>query len=307
MAIPTRKTWQYSFLPTNEPFGTGSWPEYDGNLFVGTPVVGDMFIINAVFWVPSGATPTIAINGASGDETGTWDSSTVFTDGNFYAVSYWKLVTPAMVSWAAVDFTIAGLTDNLDGGRLYVSVWENCTDVAEAFAQTSDGTIHTVPAVTHAEPYTLYTTYFGESISDPDGPEFSYVGADATNPYLNSTSFDNFPSIIYYTSTWLTNDYPSGGAGGGAVATSSLAQTAMINGLFLLGTAPPADLTVNFDASASTGSEPLTLDWDFGDGATDVGVAPSHTYASTGTYTVILTVTDAIGRVDTETQDVTLG
>ena len=35
--------------------------------------------------------------------------------------------------------------------------------------------------------------------------------------------------------------------------------------------------------------------WDFGDGDTDVGVAPPHTYAAAGTYTVSLTVTDDDG------------
>ncbi|MFD0151833.1 S8 family serine peptidase [Streptomyces sp. NPDC055721] len=53
--------------------------------------------------------------------------------------------------------------------------------------------------------------------------------------------------------------------------------------------------TCAFDASASSGSS-LTYAWDFGDGTTGTGRAPSHTYAAYGQYTVKLTVTDSSGR-----------
>jgi len=39
--------------------------------------------------------------------------------------------------------------------------------------------------------------------------------------------------------------------------------------------------------------------WDFGDGSTDVGVSPSHTYVDSGTYTVKLTVTTNGGCTET--------
>ena len=62
------------------------------------------------------------------------------------------------------------------------------------------------------------------------------------------------------------------------------------------GTAP---LAVQF-TDASTGA-PTTWAWTFDDGATSTAQSPSHTYAAAGTYTVVLTVTNA-GGSDAETK-----
>jgi len=54
---------------------------------------------------------------------------------------------------------------------------------------------------------------------------------------------------------------------------------------------------ISFDGSASTDPErdALSFHWSFGDGATASGARPTHTYAAGGSYTVVLSVTDAIG------------
>jgi PKD repeat protein len=46
--------------------------------------------------------------------------------------------------------------------------------------------------------------------------------------------------------------------------------------------------------------------WDFGDGATSVGLAPSHRYALPGDYEVTLTLATFDGRVGRETQRVSV-
>jgi PKD repeat protein len=57
------------------------------------------------------------------------------------------------------------------------------------------------------------------------------------------------------------------------------------------GTVP---LTVNFDASTSTGSN-LTYEWDFGDGFTGTGKQISHTYQYAGTYFPNLKISNSQG------------
>ena len=58
------------------------------------------------------------------------------------------------------------------------------------------------------------------------------------------------------------------------------------------------DAAVIFDGSYSFDSDddPLTYKWDFGDGSTGAGLAPTHTYIAGGGYTVTLVVND--GKVN---------
>jgi PKD repeat protein/murein tripeptide amidase MpaA len=54
-----------------------------------------------------------------------------------------------------------------------------------------------------------------------------------------------------------------------------------------------SNLTVNFtDASSDPDGTVVAWSWNFGDGTTSSSTNPTKTYASSGTYTVILTVTD---------------
>ena len=68
------------------------------------------------------------------------------------------------------------------------------------------------------------------------------------------------------------------------------------------------NVPVQFDGSFSSDDGTIvSFEWDFGDGNTATGEAPTHTYAADGTYTVTLTVTDDTGATDTDTTDATVG
>ena len=63
---------------------------------------------------------------------------------------------------------------------------------------------------------------------------------------------------------------------------------------------------VNFDdqSSGGTGATISHWDWDFGDGTNGSGINPSHTYTSSGTFNVSLTVTNTFGCTNTLIQQV---
>jgi PKD repeat protein len=65
---------------------------------------------------------------------------------------------------------------------------------------------------------------------------------------------------------------------------------------------PPAPGTpVNFTSNISGGTPPYRESWSFGDGSFANGLAVNHSYGSAGTYTVKVTLTDAVGAsVETE-------
>jgi PKD repeat protein len=68
-------------------------------------------------------------------------------------------------------------------------------------------------------------------------------------------------------------------------------------------TTSPLAVAVNASASTDDGTI-VSYGWDFGDATTGTGVSATHTYASAGTYTIVLTVTDDQGATGTSSQSV---
>jgi PKD repeat protein len=66
------------------------------------------------------------------------------------------------------------------------------------------------------------------------------------------------------------------------------------------------DLTCSFTNTSTDDDGTIdSYEWDFGDGtATSAAPEPSHTYASAGSFTVTLKVTDNGGKTDTKTDTV---
>jgi PKD repeat protein len=69
---------------------------------------------------------------------------------------------------------------------------------------------------------------------------------------------------------------------------------------------PDAGQSVSFTGSASGGTSPYGYSWNFGDGGTGSGSLVKHTYQSSGTYTVGLTVTDSGGQVAAASKTITV-
>lgn len=100
---------------------------------------------------------------------------------------------------------------------------------------------------------------------------------------------------------------------------AKLASVSWTAGYSFVSTPPPNQApTASFTSACTdlactftnTSSDPegsaLTSSWSFGDGATATTPDTTHTYSSAGSYTVGLTVTDAVGATGSTTQSVTV-
>lgn len=65
-------------------------------------------------------------------------------------------------------------------------------------------------------------------------------------------------------------------------------------------------LSVSFTDKSTDDSGVVSRNWTFGDGTTSTATNPSHTYATDGSYQVVLTVADAQGLTDSITSTVTV-
>jgi hypothetical protein len=113
------------------------------------------------------------------------------------------------------------------------------------------------------------------------------------------------------TETYALNAVQPAGSGAqegwfGVIAPAASAVTACFSMTPSFG---PPPLTVAFDASASTTLTGTITNyaWAFGDGALGSGVQVTHTYASAGVFTVVMTVTNNVGQSASATQTLVVG
>jgi parallel beta-helix repeat protein len=117
--------------------------------------------------------------------------------------------------------------------------------------------------------------YWGNSYTGSD-PDENGLGYEPYRTRMDPNEYDCFP-LMFPASGYLQPDLNP------AAEFTSDRQSGI------------APLTVNF-LNLSTGSVPLSYEWDFGDGSSvSTGKDPSHTYTGSGTYTVKLTATNSAG------------
>ena len=144
---------------------------------------------------------------------------------------------------------------------------------------------------------------------DPDGSIVSYAwdfgdSATATGAQASHT----YSALGTYTVTLTVTD--DLGAVGTDTATIEVSDNLPPSAEAGADQFVDAGVSVMFDGASSVDPDGsiVNYEWDFGDGApTGSGLTVSHTYASTGVYTVTLTVTDNRGDTDQDTASVVVG
>jgi PKD repeat protein len=119
---------------------------------------------------------------------------------------------------------------------------------------------------------------FGAPVTLTTPQQFGYEEPVATN--------DGEDSVV----VWNTSDHP-------AVAVEDRTAPALAP----TATAATIGSATSFTADATDAWGPVSVTWDFGDGATATGATADHTYASAGTKTATVTATDAAGNAGTAT------
>jgi PKD repeat protein len=139
------------------------------------------------------------------------------------------------------------------------------------------------------------TVHFADLATDPDGDTLSYswTFGDGSAGSTQQNADHTFPGPGTYTVTETVSD---------GVHSSSFSLQQKVFAL------PAAAFTTTVgsvgralsftDASTSRDSVVVAWSWDFGDGGTSTAQNPTHIYSAAGTYTVRLTVTDAVGETD---------
>jgi parallel beta-helix repeat protein len=151
-----------------------------------------------------------------------------------------------------------------------------------------------------AEPF--LTVEFSDASTDPNGTVTAWswdFGDGTTSTMQNPTHTYSFAGVYTVKLTVTDNDGLTSRTTR-SIPVGPQAPTADF-------TWAASELSVDFtDKSADADGTVTAWSWDFGDGATSMLQNPSHTYATSGSYAVTLTVTDSDEMTDATTQAVSV-
>ncbi|WP_229669865.1 PKD domain-containing protein [Microlunatus endophyticus] len=197
-----------------------------------------------------------------------------------------------------------------NSGHVIFGVYPGSTQTVQSAGTYNDGNWHMVVATLSPSGMTLDLD--GQLVASNAAVTSAQaytgvwrVGGDNINGWPSQPSSSYFAGSIDEASVW---DW--------AIDQSTIASLYTTGSQGLPNVAPTAafsstkdDLKISVDGSDSTDSDGTiaSYDWDWGDNTADgSGKTADHTYASGGTYTVKLTVTDNDGATDTVSHSVTV-
>ena len=265
--------------------------------------------INDTFASFSNFGSCVKINAPGVNITSDWIGGTTSTN----TISGTSMATPHVTGAAA----------------LYLSTTPTATPAQVSSALTSNATAGVIASIGPGTPnLLLYSAFIGGG--GPPPPPAPPVANFTFSCSALSCNFDGSSSTAQpgATYTWSWGDGSAAGSGvtashgyatGGQYSvtlsvtdpggTSSKTQVVTVSST----PAPPvanftfscSRLNCTFDAGSSSAQANASYSWTFGDGTTATGKTTSHSFPSTGTYSVVLSVTDA-GGTSANTRAVTV-
>ena len=222
---------------------------------------------------PDGSTSKLRYSWRFGDGTIASGASPSHSYGQLGTYTVVLSVTDAKGGVSAPDTTQVSIESNADPIAHAGGPYSGTAGAHVVF----DGTASTDP---DARLPLTYAWQFGDGSSG--------TGERPQHAYASAGSYD---VVLVVTDAWGAASAPDTTT---AVIAANVIPVAHPGGPY----AGSAGAAIQFDGSGSTdadGHVPLGYQWTFGDGTSGSGMEPAHTYASAGTYTVTLIVTDALG------------
>jgi YD repeat-containing protein len=201
-------------------------------------------------------------------------------------------------------------TMNADGsGQINVSSSSN----GDYSASWANGSFNQRPTANAGGPYSgtvgQNISFNGGGSFDPDGSIVSYAWNFGDG---GGTGSGVAPTHVYtvagtYNVTVTVTDNSGATASAAATATAIAAnQPPVANAGGPYSGVTGSSIQFNGSASHDSDGSIVSYVWNFGDGGTGSGVAPTHVYATAGTYNVSLTVTDNNGATASATASATV-
>ena len=242
-----------------------------------------------------GLDATATTDGDLGPVTWAWDvdADGIFGDltGDLPTLSAAALDGPSAVPLAVRATDVCGRTSDASASLTVTNVLPAVTSVTNT-GPVFEGTGVALEAVgvdVPGDPLTWSWT-LGDATTD--------TGASITHVYLEDGS---------YTATATADDADGGTASGSTTVTVTNAPPSISS---VTNDGPQGEtqlVTFGVVASDPGGvADPLSYSWDFGDGTTGSGVAPTHPYADDGIYTATVTVSDDESASVSATTEVTV-
>jgi PKD repeat protein len=218
--------------------------------------------------------------------------------------------TVASYSWNWGDGTAAG--SGKTATHSYAAPGTYSVTLTVTDNQGGTGTSNSSVFVTHSAPVASFTNSVSalavsvnasaSTASDGATLAYSWNWGDGTAAGSGKTATHSYATPGNYTVVLTLTDSLAG------TATTSAAITTTHASPVASFTSSVSGLAIGVDASASTAADGATLSysWNWGDGsAASGGKTATHSYATPGTYTVVLTLTDSLAATATKSAAVT--